>query len=113
MKTPRRSRRSDPPVEAMPSWSRADGSEPPLLRVPELVLGQVEDDCGHHWVSDGESMVAEMSNLGSRRWNGLVFLAGFLPFALLWQSIGVVWAFLVGVVLAGLVLAGQAFTRRR
>jgi len=54
-----------------------------------------------------------MNNFGSSyRWKGLVFLAGFLPFALLWHSIGVVWALLIGVVLAALVIAGQAMVRR-
>ncbi len=58
------------------------------------------------------STVVDMRNLRDTSWNGWVFLAGFLSFALLRPRLGVVPALLVGAVLAGLIVAGQAAGRR-
>lgn len=42
-----------------------------------------------------------------------MFLAGFLPFVVLWRRIGVVWAFAAGVVVALVAVGARAAARRR
>ncbi len=68
------------------------------------------------WCSDpsfaSDTRVVQVKTFGTRLFDNSAFLAGFLPFELLWRSVGVAWAFLVGVALFSLVMAGRTRIRK-